>query len=284
MKNHNQKNQKKNIFTFFSQIRFIVDMLAILILIFSLSNCNFFTNPDRGASSFFKSLLSIASLDRTPTTIVSVLPKDKSTGNYLNTNVFIVFNKSVSGFNSSTFTVSSDGGTTAHLGRVEISDKVLVFYPTQNFTANATYTITIKAAGGLAAETKYTFSTGTVADNTAPFISSTNPTAGDTNIPINSTISATFNEILDPSTVNSTTLTISNSIAGTLTLTDQTLAFNPTGNLPINTTLTVTIKAGIKDLAGNTMSAPYSWTFTTGSSVASTCIYDVSIFDTCLYE
>ncbi len=161
---------------------------------------------------------------------------------------------------------------------------MLVFYPGQNFTANATYTITVMAAGGLSAETKYTFSTGTVADNTAPFISSKNPTSGDTNMPINSTISATFNEILDPSTVNSTTLTISNSIAGTLTLTDQTLAFNPTANLPINTTLTVTIKAGIKDLAGNTISAPYSWTFTTGSSVASTCVYDISIFDTCLYE
>ncbi len=283
MKNHNQKNQERNSFAFFSQIRLIPDLFAILILLFSLSNCNFFTNPDRGVSSFFKSLLSIASLDRTPTTIVSVLPKDKSTGNYLNTNVFIVFNKSISGFNTSNFTVSSDGGTTAHPGRVEISDKVLVFYPSQNFTANATYTITIQAAGGLAAETKYTFSTGTVADNTSPAIASTNPAAGDTNMPINITISATLTELIDPSTVNSSSITVSG-VSGTVSITDQTLAFKSGSNLPVNTTLTVTIKSGLKDLAGNTMSAPYSWTFTTGSSVASTCVYDLSIFDTCLYE
>ncbi len=98
MKYHNQKNQKKNTFTFFSQIRFIVDMFAILTLVFMFSNCNFFTSPDRGTSPFLKSLLSIVSLDRTPTTIVSVLPKDKSTGNYLNTNVFIVFNRVVEKF------------------------------------------------------------------------------------------------------------------------------------------------------------------------------------------
>ncbi len=262
---------------------FSIRLISALILVVSLSNCNFFKSPDRGNSPFLKLFLSIVSLDRTPTTIVSVLPKDKSTGNYLNTNVFIVFNKSISGFNSSNFTVSSDGGTTAHPGRVEISDKVLVFYPSQNFVANATYTITVKAASGLSADAKYTIGMGTVADNTPPSISSTNPASGDTNMPINLTISATFNELIDPSTISSSMFTVLN-VSGTVTLTDQTAAFKSSSNLPVNTTLTVTMKAGVKDLAGNTMSSPYSWTFTTGSSVASSCVYDSSIFDTCLYE
>jgi hypothetical protein len=257
--------------------------LLIFFMIISFGQCNFFAKPDRGTSPFLKSFLSIVSLDRTPTTIVSVLPKDKSTGNYLNTNVFIVFNKSISGFNSSNFTVSSDGGTTAHSGRVEISDKVLIFYPTSNFVANATYTVTVKAASGLSEDATYTFSTGTVADNAPPAIASTNPAAGDTNMPINITISATLNELIDPSTVNSSSITVSG-VSGTVSITDQTLAFKSGSNLPVNTTLTVTIKSGLKDLAGNTMSAPYSFTFTTGSSVASNCVYDTSTFDTCLYE
>lgn len=264
--------------------KFNIRLISILILIVSLSHCNYFAVPDRGTSSFLKSFLSVATLDRTQVAVVSVLPKDKSTGNYLNTNVFIVFNKTISGFNSSNVSISSDGGTTAHPGRFETSDKVLVFYPSSNFTANATYTVTIKASAGLAAEAKYTFTTGTVADTTAPFISSTNPASGDSNVPINSTVSATFNEILDPSSVSASMLTITGGATGSVALTDQALSFNPTGNLPVNTTFTITIKAGAKDLAGNIMSAPYSWTFTTGSFVASNCTFDISIFDTCLYE
>jgi|JI10StandDraft_1071094.scaffolds.fasta_scaffold01235_12 hypothetical protein len=257
--------------------------LLVFFLIISIGGCNYFTPPDRGTSPYLKSLLSIIGLDRTATTVVSVLPKDKSTGNYLNTNVFIVFNKSISGFNTSNFTISSDGGTTPHPGRVEISDKVLIFYPTSNFVANATYTVTVKAASGLSSDAKYTFNTGTVADNTPPSIASTNPAAGDTNMPINITVSATLSELIDPSTVNSSSLAVSG-VSGTVSITDQTLAFKSSSNLPANTTFTVTIKSGLKDLAGNTMAAPYSWTFTTGSSVASSCVYDISIFDTCLYE
>jgi len=103
-------------------------------------------------------------------------------------------------------------------------------------------------------------------------------------MPINITISATLSETVDPNTVNSSTMIVSGGVSGTVVLSDQTISFKPNTNLPVNTTLAVTIKSGIKDLAGNTMSSQYSWTFTTGSTVATNCVFDTSTFDSCLYE
>ena len=47
----------------------------------------------------------------------------------------------------------------------------------------------------------------------------------------------------------------------------------------------VTVKAGIKDLAGNKSTAPYSILFSTGSrTVSSECTYDAGVFENCLYK
>lgn len=248
----------------------------IILITLIAVHCNYFSNAERGTSPWAK-----LAADRSPNSVASVYPKDKSSGNYLNTNVLIVFSKTVSGFDSSSFTVSSDGGRTNQSGKITLSDKVLVFDSDSNYTANTTYTVTAKAAGVISADYVFTFTTGTVVDTAPPFIASTNPATGDTNMPINITVSSTFNEAVDPSTMNSNMFTVSG-VTGTVTLTDQTAVFKSGSNFPVNTTLTVTIKSGVKDMAGNTMTAPYSWTFTTGSSVAGSCRYDLSIYDTCL--
>lgn len=251
--------------------------------IFILFNCGYFEKADRGVSPFAK-FLSLLNIDRTPTTVTSVLPKDKSTGNYLNTNVFVVLNKSVTGFTTSNFTLSADGGVTNHPGQVTISNNVVGFFPSQNFTANSIYKGTMKAASGLSSDFTFTIGMGTTTDTAPPSVSSTNPSTGDTNMPINITITATFNEVIDPSTITASNFTISNGVTGTVSVTDQTITFKPNSNLPANTTLTATIKSGVKDLAGNTMSATYSWTFTTGSTVANNCTHDVSFYDSCLFN
>jgi len=138
------------------------------------ANCGIFTDPDRGVTPYSK-FLSVLFSDRSPATVTSVLPKDKSTGNFINTNLFVVFNKTVSGFNTTNFTVSSDGGTTNHPGTVSISDKVVTFTPSINFNSNATYKVTLKAGSSLSTDYSFTFSTGNLSDTTPPSISSTNP-------------------------------------------------------------------------------------------------------------
>jgi hypothetical protein len=47
----------------------------------------------------------------------------------------------------------------------------------------------------------------------------------------------------------------------------STVTFTPAGGLTPNTVYTATITTGAKDLAGNTLAADYSWSFTTGTMI-----------------
>jgi Domain of unknown function (DUF4082)/Bacterial Ig-like domain/Bacterial Ig domain len=118
------------------------------------------------------------------------------------------------------------------------------------------------------------FTTSIGPDTTPPVVSTTVPVDGAGNVAVNSTVSATFNESIDPATVTASTLelrTASNALiaasvsynAGTRTAT-----LTPTAALPSNATLTATVRGGatdprIKDLAGNALAANTTWSFTT---------------------
>lgn len=98
-----------------------------------------------------------------------------------------------------------------------------------------------------------------------PVVVTTMPEDGAINVPLNQVISATFNEALDPDTVNSETFLVSgtSSIAGTVTYSDSTAFFTPSADLLPNTTYTGTVTTGIKDPMGNALQEDYVWSFTT---------------------
>ena len=80
------------------------------------------------------------------------------------------------------------------------------------------------------------FTTGAVAtpDVTSPFVEVVTPAAGATDVPVNSSILLQFNEPLDPTTVNSSTILIRlnespfSTIDGTYTLSGSLVTFQPT--------------------------------------------------------
>ena len=269
---------------FKNRIKLLTKILFFIILSIFFQ-CNIFAKLERGTNPILK-LLSQLFADKTQIAVTSILPKDKSTSNYVNTGIYIVFNKTITDLSSITFTISSDGGNTNHPGTTSLSDTVISFTPTTNFADNTTYTITV-SGGGLAETFFSTFSTSALVDNTPPTVSSTNPATGDIDIPINTAaITATLSETIAPNSLTTTSITITGGITGTITLNDQTLTFQPSGNLTANTIYAVTVKAGLKDLAGNALAANYSWTFTSGSTVTlgTSCTYDTSLFDTCFFE
>src|SRR2546428_117128 len=95
----------------------------------------------------------------------------------------------------------------------------------------------------------WSFTTGVAPDTTAPVLRATGPANADTNVPINDTITATFSEPMDPSTVNTSTFTVmqgTTPVAGTVSYTDRTATFTPAHNLAPLTTLTATISTGAK--------------------------------------
>jgi hypothetical protein len=56
-------------------------------------------------------------------------------------------------------------------------------------------------------------------------------------------------------------------------------------NLPELSPYIVTIKVGVKDLAGNKTTSPYSILFSTGSTLVNdNCLYDEGTFGGCLYK
>ena len=123
----------------------------------------------------------------------------------------------------------------------------------------------------------WTFTAGAT-DTTPPLITLTNPASGVTAVPINSTVNATFNEAMDPSTISNATFTVAQSgVAGNLPGTSSydapsmVATFKPSSNLNADTFYIATITSGATDLAGNALVVPASglpdnpWVFKTGA-------------------
>ena len=100
-------------------------------------------------------------------------------------------------------------------------------------------------------------------DTTRPTIIGTLPAQNASSVPTNSMIIVTFSEAVDSASVTNAAFSLSGGATGTISVNGASAQLVPYPALPANTTVTVTI-AGVKDRAGNTMAAPYSWSFTTG--------------------
>jgi len=108
---------------------------------------------------------------------------------------------------------------------------------------------------------------GILSDNTPPTVTSTAPTSGATGVAVSSAVTATFSETMDFSTISTDTFTLSGStpVTGTVNYDSvtRTATFTPSATLDGSTFYTATITTGVKDMAGNPLAAPYSWSFIT---------------------
>ena len=107
-------------------------------------------------------------------------------------------------------------------------------------------------------------------DITAPTVSSTVPVNAATGVSLNQNITATFSETMLPSSITTTTYTLTGPgttpVAGAVTYTGTTATFDPTSALAASTLYTATITTGAKDSASNPLAGNYVWTFTTGAT------------------
>lgn len=235
--------------------------------------------------NYLLKLLTLFLRDDSPLQVTSIIPKDKSTNNFRNTNVFLGFNKTPPLFENSQIILKAEiSGSAEEKGTLTQSGKFIVFTPANNLSANTTFKITVKAENGLSSETIYTFSTGMETDTTPPRVITTSPEAGETGFPANGTVIANFSEVIDPTSLTTSNFSISGNPIGSLTLTDQTVAFTPSPNFAFLTPYIAVIRPGVKDLAGNRMSETYSWVFSTSDSLSSNCIFDTGLFNICLFN
>lgn len=109
----------------------------------------------------------------------------------------------------------------------------------------------------------------TPTDTTPPTVLSTSPSNNATGVAVNTSITATFSEAMNASTINTGTFTVrtdTTPISGMVTYSGTTATFIPSGNLNYNTTYIATITTGVRDVAGNSMASEYVWSFTTSST------------------
>jgi hypothetical protein len=112
-------------------------------------------------------------------------------------------------------------------------------------------------------------------DTTPPTVTAQTPTAGSANVPVGTTVTATFSESIDPATVGTTTFALRDSAGNTVAATvgydtaTRVATLRPNA-LAASTTYTATVRGGstdprIKDLAGNALAADATWSFTTAA-------------------
>ena len=196
-----------------------------------------------------------------------VVPQTSGVGT--NREIAVVFNKPMdpATINTSTFVVAGVAGTVTY----DPVNQIGAFKTTTGYAPNTKYSASIttgaKDATGtpLAAPFNFTFTTRGTPDASPPDVFAVNIAAGATCVPLNQKITVTFDEQMDSLTINPNTVFISG-VPGTVTydVTSNSATLTPSASLAANTTYTIMVTTGVKDMGEVPLAAPYSQTFSTG--------------------
>jgi len=223
----------------------------------------------------------------TPATVSSTNPAHKAQNVATNSAINATFSKTMNAatITSATFFVTAENGALVG-GSVTCNGTTAVFTPTDILPYSTSFIARIVSGNSgvrdltgqsLQLDYTWTFKTGTVPDTTLPTVSSTSltqPANTMTGVPVNSGVSVNFSEPMDSSTITTATFMIkdiaNNPIRGTVTSSNATAIFVPSGDLAANTRYTVIVTTGAKDLAGNPLVHEYAWSFITGDQLDTT--------------
>ena len=221
--------------------------------------------------------------DVTPPTVTSVAPVNGATGVPVNTTVTAIFNEAMNAatINASTIELrnASNVLTTATVS-YNATTRTATLTPSAALANSTVYTAKIisgtsgvKDVAGNALAVDYSWSFTTVAADIAPpTITSVTPLNGATGVPVNTTVTAIFNEAMNAATINGSTIELRNAsnvlITATVSYnaTTRTATLTPSAALANSMVYTAKIisgTSGVKDVAGNALAVDYSWSFTT---------------------
>ena len=212
-----------------------------------------------------------ADADTTAPTVTFTSPAKGDTAVPVNQKANVAFSENMDPATITAETFTLKQGTTPVSGTVTTTASTVTFTPTNNLETGKAYTATITtgakdpAGNALATDYEWEFTTGLVADTTAPTVSFTSPVNGDTAAPVNQKINAAFSENMDPATITAATFTLKQGdtpVSGEVTATASNATFTPARNLEKGKNYTATLTTGAKDLAGNNLASEYVWNFT----------------------
>ena len=213
-------------------------------------------------------------------TVTSTTPADTARDVPVQREITARFSKAMDDktINNTTFTLTAPNAVAvAGTVTLDAANNTAIFKPTSALAVDTLFTATVttgaKATGGIALASKVTWTfTTEAADTTRPTIKSNTPLKGATGVAINRKITATFDEAMDSASFSATTFTLTGPgttpvTGGVVSLVGNTAIFTPpASNLAASTLYTATIKAGVKDRAGNALLNDFVWDFTTAAA------------------
>ncbi len=231
--------------------------------------------------------------------VVSVKPSNSAKDVPVSTSLIVTVNKEVKSWMKAFTSVTLKAGSTSVAGTLSFSGKVITFDPTADLKSNSVYIGSFIYSAKTNSDgddddddgdgdhdgdddddksgKNYSWSfttigagtTGVTTDATPPSISSVTPANNATSVAAGSKVTATFNEAMNSSTVNSLTFTLmqgATPVAGSVTLSGNIATLTPSLALAAGKLYTASVTTGAKDAAGNALAAIYTWSFTTAAA------------------
>ena len=234
-----------------------------------------FGNPIAAAKTW-----TFTTVDTTPPTVSSVVPANAALNVATNTTVRVTFSEPMdpATITAATITLRNTVTTALVAGTVtyDVPTRVATFTPGGPLSNATNYTVTVTtgvrdvSGNALAAPFSSVFTTAAAPDVTAPTIVSRAPANGATAIKIDTVVTVTFSEPMDPATINTTNITLRHTVTNglvaasvTYNAATNTATLDPTNNLANDSSYTITVTTGVKDVAGNALAANSTSTFTT---------------------
>lgn len=219
--------------------------------------------------------------DLTAPTVSTTVPARNATAVSINTLVSASFSEPMNPLTITTANFSvvcPVGAPVTGLVAYAVDGNVATFTPDSTLppstSCRATIANGVKDVAGNSMLLDYTwdFQTGLTPDTTAPTVTLTVPVSDANNVALNSLITATFSEAMDPLTItNPQAFTVvcpaGSPVSGIVSyaVSSKTATFTPGSSLPASTLCQATVNNTVKDSAGNLMAAMYNWNFTTGA-------------------
>jgi hypothetical protein len=192
------------------------------------------------------------------------------------TNVRAVLNKPVdaASVTASAFALTGPGGAVAGTVSYDANTRTVAFTPASPLALMATYTATVSGLrgsdGSAQTSSTWTFSTPATAP-AAPSASALAPATGATGVSNSASVTAVFDQAMDPNTINTTTFTLKPTAGSPLAATvtydaaSRKATLNPTASLDVGTNYTATLTTSVRSTTGAPLPSTITWTFTSSN-------------------
>jgi len=211
-----------------------------------------------------------------PPTVTAKTPPAGATGVSVSIAPTATFSRAMdaSTITASSFTLkTSSGASIAAAVSYDATTLTATLKPNAILASSTTYTATlaatIRAADGAALAPAVSWSFTTLA---APTVSARSPKANATGVSVVTTVTATFSRDMDPSTITSSSFTLTPSggapVAATVNYNASTrvATLTPSAQLAYGTTFTATLASSVRASDGAPLASAVTWKFTTQSS------------------